>query len=246
MRHVVETMGTVASIELPASAAGVLPAIERDFERIEQRFSRYRDDSEVSLVALDLLDASPELLATYARALDWRSATNGLFTPHRPDGALDLDGIVKAEAIEAAGGLLDAAGCQHWSINVGGDILVRTADEPWITGIADPADRSALLCSIPLSARRRAIATSGSTERGDHIWLGGRLRPADFVQVSVVADDIVTADVLATAIVAGGPDALVDLTDRFDIDVLTVDRAGSLSATPGFRRALEGSLHAAR
>jgi len=239
MRHVFETMGTVASIEQPATSTPVLQEVERAFAALERRFSRYRPDSEVSLVALDLLDASPELLATYGRALDWRAATNGLFTPHRPDGALDLDGIVKAEAIEAAGGLLDGAGCPEWSINVGGDILVRTADAPWVTGIADPADRAALLCSIPLAGRRRAVATSGSTERGDHIWLGGQLLPAEFVQVSVVADDIVTADVLATAIVAGGPDALDDLTDRFDIDVLTVDRAGSLSATPGFRRALE-------
>ena len=85
-----------------------------------------------------------------------------------------------------------------------------------------------------LGGTRRALATSGSAQRGDHIWRGGELAPADFVQVSVMADDIVTADVLATAIVAGGPAALDDITDRWDVDVLTVARNGRLMATPRF------------
>jgi thiamine biosynthesis lipoprotein len=51
----------------------------------------------------------------------------------------------------------------------------------------------------------------------------------------VVADDIITADVLATAIISGGSTALDDLTARFNVDVLTVDREGCLRATPGMR-----------
>ncbi len=235
MRHVFETMGTVASVEGPGE---LMPSIEAVFEHVESRYSLYRPDSELSRIArgdLRLPDASDEIIATYTRALAWRGRTDGAFSPHRPDGILDLNGIVKAEAIERAGAILDAAGCPHWTINVGGDILARSA-EP--IGIVDAHDRRALLCSVVLSDGRRALATSGSAERGDHIWLGGSLAPAHYLQVSVLADDIVTADVLATAIVAGGPSALDELTDRCDIDVLAVDRAGALVATPGFRRAL--------
>lgn len=235
MRHVFETMGTVASVEGPTE---IMPSIEAVFRDIESRFSLYRPDSELSLVArgeLSLPDASAELIASYTRALAWRARTDGAFTPHRPDGTLDLNGIVKAEAIERAGAVLDAAGCPEWTINVGGDILTRSA-EP--VGVVDPHHRDALLCSVVLSDGRRALATSGSAERGDHIWLGGSLSPAHYVQVTVIADDIVTADVLATAIVAGGPASMDDLTDQWDIDVLAVDRAGALVATPGFRRAL--------
>jgi thiamine biosynthesis lipoprotein len=47
----------------------------------------------------------------------------------------------------------------------------------------------------------------------------------------VIADDIVTADVLATAIVAAGPSGLDDVTARFDIDALVVTTEGLL-ATP--------------
>ncbi|MEP6481527.1 MAG: FAD:protein FMN transferase, partial [Rhodoglobus sp.] len=182
--------------------------------------------------------ASAELRATYERAIDWRAATGGLFSPERPDGILDLNGIVKADAIAEAGRALDDSGCPGWSINVGGDILVSPPGGGQVIGIADPDDDGNLLCSITLEGSRRAVATSGSAQRGDHIWLGGSTLPAHFRQVSVVADDIVTADVLATAIVAGGPEALDDLTARWDIDVLTVDRTGDLRATPGFRAAL--------
>lgn len=235
MRHVFETMGTVASIAGPAE---VMPSIESVFEERENRFSLYRTDSELARVAhgeLRLPDASDDLIATYTRALAWRGRTGGVFTPHRPDGVLDLNGIVKAEAIEAAGSVLDAAGCADWTVNVGGDILTRSALP---IGIVDPRNRTSLLCSVVLADGRRALATSGSAERGDHIWLGGSTSPAHFLQVSVLADDIVTADVLATAIAAGGPTTLDDLAERWPVDVLAVDRAGQLLATPGFRRAL--------
>ena len=56
--------------------------------------------------------------------------------------------------------------------------------------------------------------------------------------MSVLAADIVTADVLATAIVAGGRDTLDRSTVSYDIDVLAVDAAGALTATPGFRALL--------
>jgi thiamine biosynthesis lipoprotein len=56
--------------------------------------------------------------------------------------------------------------------------------------------------------------------------------------VSVAAADILTADVLATAIVSGGRAALDEFAERFDVDVLAVQRDGSLLATPGWPRAL--------
>ena len=242
MRHVFRTMGTVASIDIADGDERMLPALELVFETVEQRFSLYRPDSELSRIADGrdtLARASDELRASYARALGWRGLTNGYFSPHRPDGVIDFNGIVKAEAIERAGQALEASGCRDWTINVGGDLLT-TAPTP--LGIVDPATPSSLLCAVALSGSRRALATSGSAERGDHIWLGDRLRPAEFVQVSVLADDIVTADVLATAIVAGGAAALDAITAEWDVDVLTVDRRGDLSATPGFRAAIRAPV----
>jgi thiamine biosynthesis lipoprotein len=68
----------------------------------------------------------------------------------------------------------------------------------------------------------------------DHIWTAGAGR-SDFVQVSVVATDIVTADVLATAIVAGGRPMLDRATDEWELEVLATLPDGGLLGTPGFR-----------
>jgi thiamine biosynthesis lipoprotein len=236
MHQTFETMGTVASLEWRGGRAR-FTAVRDVFEAADQRFSLYRPDSELRQVAdgsLELLDASAELREVYATALGWRGETGGAFTPHRPDGALDLNGIVKAWAMADAG---RALGDGDWCLNVGGDVLVSghaPSGGPWVVGIVDPADRASMLTALPLLGARRAAATSGSAERGDHIWTRGR-EAAEFVQATVVADDMVTADVLATAIISGGSATLDDVTARFDVDVLTVDRESELRATPGMR-----------
>lgn len=254
-RRVFNTMGTTVSL---CVLDGDMPfeTIADLFAAADARFSLYLADSELSLVASGarrLDGSSEELLDAYTAAIGWRNATDGAFNPNRPDGVIDLNGIVKAETMHKAGAALDAAGCANWSLVVGGDLLAsgRAADgSPWQTGIVDPRDRAALICSVPLLGSRRAIATSGSAERGDHIWRGGAQAVAEFSQVTVVADDIVTADVLATAIIAGGRVTLDDVTDRWPVDVLAITPDHALSANPGFsallaaprRRSLRGAV----
>lgn len=245
--HVFPTMGTTVSLRFAGALPGaaVLRSVQAGFDAYDRRFSLYRPDSELSRVArgeLALPRASALLRNSYADALDWRSRTAGAFTPHRPDGVIDLNGIVKAGAMAAVSALLDAAGETDWLLNVGGDILSRGGFDgaPWTIGITDPGDRAGLLCTLTLAAARPAVATSGTAERGEHIW---RLDPhavagaTAFRQVTVLAADIVTADVLATAILAGGRDQLDEATARFAIDVLTVDAAGAIRATPRLQHA---------
>ncbi len=89
-----------------------------------------------------------------------------------------------------------------------GERLARApAAEPWQAGIVDPADRHSP--ARRLSAGRRttgtpALATSGSAERGDHIWRSPAQAQPSSSRSPWPPADIVTADVLATAIVAGG------------------------------------------
>lgn len=242
MRHTFETMGTVASLDVDDCARGAMGAVEQVFRDYDACFSLYRPGSELSRIAagtLALRDSSQWLLDTYAEALIWRQRTSGAFTPHRPDGVIDLNGIVKAQAIRDAGRVLEAASGAGWCLNVGGDVLVSGAgtDAPWRVGIVDPAERTEVLARVELTGSRRAVATSGSAERGDHIWRGGSLDRPEFAQVTVAADDIVTADVLATAIVAGGHAALDGLAQCGEIDVLAVTNVGELFATPGFTSA---------
>lgn len=243
--HVFDTMGTMVSLRFAGSTApaSVLDEVEEAFRVFDERFSLYRPDSEISRMArgeLPLTRASAELREAYADAFDWSRSTGGTFTPHRPDGVIDLSGTVKAKAMEAAARVLESSGETDWMLVAGGDILTRgdLGGPPWRAGIVDPDDRGALLCAVELVGRHTALATSGTAERGEHIWRTGDPRsPQRYRQVTVLADDIVTADVLATALVAGGPARCPELIDRFDIEAITVDYAGHLTATPGLQSA---------
>ena len=246
--HVFDTMGTTVSIRFVSEQRDddVRGRVEAAFASLDRRFSLYRHDAEISRIArgeLSLITSSSSMRDTYAEALDWRRLTDDNFTPHRPDGVIDLSGLIKAKAMDEAAAVLEQAGEVDWLMNAGGDILSRGNDhgEAWRIGIVDPLDRAALLADVALGIGRRALATSGTAERGEHIWR--QRRPADargsttYRQVSVVAGDIVTADVLATAILAGGPQQLDDALDRFDVEVLAVDESGQLVASAGLRHA---------
>ena len=243
--HVFEAMGTVVSLTLPEEkdTAAAVGAVIRCFADFDERYSLYLPDSELSLIArgeLALTASSEELRSTYAASLRWRDETGGAFTPHRPDGTVDLNGTVKALAMQAAADELFCAGFLNWCLNAGGDVLsagYQPDGAVWRVGVVDPADRSALLFAIALNGTRHAVATSGSAERGDHIWSAAAI-DRSYVQVTVVADDIETADVLATAIIAGGPSSLATIVGRWPVDVLTVARDGAMTATPGLATAL--------
>jgi thiamine biosynthesis lipoprotein len=242
--HTFETMGTVVSVRLAddltsGSAQAAVDAVTREFSVRNERFSLYRPDSEASRIArgeLALTDSSQEMRDAYAESLVWRDATGGAFTPHRPDGVVDLSGTVKADALRAAATALRDLGVDTFSINAGGDIVTGglPSDGAWITGIAHPLEPGSVLSVVSVTPGMSSLATSGIAERGEHIWR----RPdtdASFVQATVCADDIMTADVLATAIVAGGSETLDLVTSRGDVGVLVVRADGSLLGNELFR-----------
>jgi len=248
-------MGTVVSLTVPAATgvrttaaeaalAEATGVVERLFVELDARFSLYRPGSEASRVArgeLSLRAASQEYRDRYAEAVEWRLLTEGAFTPERPDGVPDLSGLVKGCAIKEAGAVLHPLGLGDWCLNAGGDVLVAGSPisgsrASWQAGIVDPQDRSTLIAAFPLGGGTSfgALATSGSAERGDHIWTRGS-GPSEFRQVTVAAADIVTADVLATSVVAGGVRMLNRATSGWEVEVLAIRNDGGILATPGFR-----------
>jgi FAD:protein FMN transferase len=236
--HVFRTMGTVASLRTSAPPPrGLLAAVEAVHARVDAVFSLHRPDSPASRVARGELApeaAGPEVAAAFERSERWAAATGGAFTPYAADGSIDLTGIAKALAMEEAERLL-ADAVPGWLLNVGGDVAWRPHGRlaAQVLAIADPADPRGLLCTVPLDGGPRAAATSGTAERGEHIRrTGGR---AELVQATVLAGDVVTADVLATAVVAGGEPQLIEAAARPGVEVLAVTAAGELRCTDGFR-----------
>lgn len=204
-------MGTVASLRIPDRFVDEHPAAVAGVRGVlamyDETYSLYRDESPLSRLArgeATLADLDADIRDTYARAIEWRNRTGGAFTPHRVDDVIDLSGIVKADAIAAGAEVLRANGVTEFSLNVGGDIIVA-GDVEWPTAIGHPTDPAAMLTGVVLNSRWCAIATSGTHDRGEHIWRKVTDGPS-IISATVVSDDIVTSDVWATAIISGGPD----------------------------------------
>ncbi len=228
-RDVVQVMGLPVSVALRGRHAGdevsrvAWAGVQEDLRAADAMFSRYRDDSWVSrhnAGAADLADAPAEVREVLALAEEARIASGGAFDVRRPGDegrvVLDTDGVVKGWAVHRAARHLLALPDTDACLGGGGDLVCWTADpegEPWRIGIEDPRDPTSLVAQVP--CRRGAVATSGTAHRGEHVVDARTGRPPTGVaSVTVVAPDLVAADIDATAAFAHGPGALTWLRSR--------------------------------
>ncbi len=88
------------------------------------------------------------------------------------------------------------------------------------------------------SSNFRAVATSGISERGEHIWRQDKA--AEFIQVSVVGEDLVSSDIWATAIISGGKAAWKKFCENTEGQMVAIGttRQGELISSPGFVKVL--------
>lgn len=216
--HTEDVMGTVVSFtvvagDLPAAAvrAAVADAC-RVLHRADEVFSTWKPDSPVSRLrrgeaALSALP--PEVAEVLALSERARSDSRGWFDPWAMPGGVDPTGLVKGWAVERAAGVLRAAGAAAALVNGGGDLAAFGSPGPglrWRVGIQHPW-RSGALAAI--AALRAAIATSASYERGAHLLDPRTRRPATrAASATVLGPSLALADALATALAAGGDDAL--------------------------------------
>lgn len=234
MRFVETVMGIPMSVDIrdPGDAA---PAAERAFAVLrdaDRRFSAYRPDSEVSRANAsggDVAGRSDDFREVVAIGEAAARASGGAFRIRRPDGTWDLDGVVKGWAAARAARELDAAGVRDYCLNAGGDVAVSGSPgdgRPWTVGIRSPHSPTAMLAA--LSLRSGAVATSGAYERGDHIVDGRDGSPArGLLSATVVADDLTTADVWATAVFALGAAGIPLALQAGARGVLVLDAAGT-------------------
>jgi thiamine biosynthesis lipoprotein len=184
-----------------ARAITVLTAADR-------MFSTYRADSVVSRLNrgdLDLPECPAEVHEVLRLGDLAREESRGAFNIRRKDSGgrlvLDPSGVVKGWAIERAARELDALPATDFCLSGGGDMVCRTkvaTMPPWRIGIEDPSDPRRLIATVPI--RNGAVATSGLTHRGPHIVDArtGQI-PSGLASVTVIAPDLVSADLDATA-----------------------------------------------
>lgn len=176
----------------------------RDVDRV---FSTYRPDSHVCRLdraELSLTACPPEVLEVLALGERWRQESGGAFDVRRrgEDGELHLDpsGVVKGWAVERAARPLRHLDGTDFCLSAGGDMVCVTGPgaAPWRIGIEDPRDPSRVAAVVPVG--NGAVATSGLARRGAHITDARTGRVPSFVaSVTVVASDLVRADLDATA-----------------------------------------------
>ncbi len=217
--RVAHIMGTAIVIEVRDSladdnAAAIDTAIEAAFDHlraVDERFSTYKSDSEVSRLNRGEIDerrCSAQLGTVLEMCEQARVMSDGYFDirGHRPDGEVDPSGLVKGWSVEGAGHILDAAGASAYTINAAGDIFCRGEFEPgapWRIGIRNPWDPQTVIAVV--EARDLAVATSGAYERGDHVVNPHSGHPPDGIaSMTVIGPSLTWADTWATAAFAMG------------------------------------------
>ena len=220
--RLVRTMGTVISIDVRSGTAGAdvdaaLDAAEAVLHDADAMFSTYRPDSWISRLGrrevrpADLPGQVTEVLGLCAEV---EELTDGWFTARwRGNRGLDPTGLVKGWAARRAGRALTARGLVDHCVNAAGDIALAGRPEPdrdWLVGIADPRTTQALLGIVAAGEPTgiRAVATSGTGERGAHVLDPRTGHPVTSVLSATVAGpDAALGDGLATALVAAGASA---------------------------------------
>jgi thiamine biosynthesis lipoprotein len=179
------------------------------FNYIDDKFSTYKDDSEISRInhnELKLEDASKDMKTVFDLADQTRQATDGFFNIYH-HGFYDPSGLVKGWAIDNAAKILSRNGMKNFYIDAGGDIQVfgwNGKAQNWRIGIRNPFDPSQIVKI--LSVTNCGVATSGTYIRGQHIYdpKNDDRQLTDIMSMTVIGPDIYEADRFATAAFAMG------------------------------------------
>lgn len=252
--HHEECMGTVFVFR----GRSDLPKFELDvalneacakLHEADRVFSLYKPESPLSALArgeTSVAKCPQEVSVVWDLCEEWERKTSGYFKSFTPQNTFDPSGLVKTWAAQKAIDVLLISGVTDFTLNAGGDIWLSdylSRDIDWKVAISKPvsiADQEAgVLAVLNLKGTSyRAVCTSGTSERGNHIWHGS---DHDLVQVTVIANDLVTADVWATAAFAEGPRCIERIEKEDGVDVLVIYSDGRIDGSNGFAEVLKAS-----
>jgi thiamine biosynthesis lipoprotein len=164
----------------------------------------------------------------------------------RPGQAINLGGIAKGYAVDAAVKVIRQAGLRDFIVKAGGDLFAagRKGDRQWRVGIQDPrAPHGQIIFDLPVTDQ--AFNTSGDYERFvikdgvryHHILDARTGFPArESRSVTLLAADAFTADALDTAIFAVGPERGLKIVGGIkNLEAVIVDAHNKVHVTPGLK-----------
>ena len=240
-------MGMPITVEtVDAVKTAVLSDIFDYFTAVDNRYSTYKKDSEISLInnGLPKNKFSDEMRTVLELCEQTKQATNGYFDISH-NGKLDPSGLVKGWAIQKAAERLLGHGLTNFYIEAGGDIQAhgRNADNlPWLTGIRNPFNTAELIKTIAITSE--GVATSGTYIRGQHIY--NPLEPDkplnDIESLTVIGPNIYEADRFATAAFAMGSSGIGFIESMADLEGYMVDTNQIATYTSGFEKYVVASV----
>jgi thiamine biosynthesis lipoprotein len=211
------------------------------FQSIDERFSTYKEQSEISLINRHELNpdqASPDMRTVLALAEETRLKTKGYFDVYR-EGTIDPSGLVKGWAIYNAAEEIRQRGFENFYVEAGGDFQVvgkNSLGQNWRVGIRSPFDLHEIVKVLSISDR--GVATSGTYIRGQHNYnpkTPGKLI-TDVVSLTVIGPDITNADCYATAAFAMGRDGIAFIESLAGYEGYMIDKDRRATFTSGFAR----------
>lgn len=212
------------------------------FTGVDEQFSNYKDTSQISQINQGRLPPdkySRQMKNILCLSEETKQQTCGYFDIRTRQGKLDPSGIVKGWAVLNAARLLKRSGVENFCIDAGGDIQFwgeNSQGQSWRVGIRHPFNKSQIVKVLKIG-HNEGVATSGTYERGEHIYNpkdGSPIR--EIVSLTVIGPNIYEADRFATAAFAMGRTGIrfIDQLDGFE--GYLIDKTGIATKTSGFDR----------
>lgn len=236
-------MGMPVTLELvdPWATQQELDSVFDYFERVDDRFSTYKENSEISMInkhQLTVEQSSSEMKAIFALAEQTSRETEGYFDILQ-NGLYDPSGIVKGWAIQNAAKDLRAQGFKNYYVDAGGDVQAvgrNSHGENWRVGIQNPFNMEEIV--KVLSVSDVGVATSGTYIRGQHIYNPkNRNQPiTEILSLTVIGPNIYEADRFATAAFAMGRAGIAFIEGLNGFEGYMIDKDKQATYTSGFER----------
>ena len=201
------------------------------FRYVDEKYSPFKETSEVAKFNRGE-KVSHEMTKILELAQDLKNQTNGYFDIVRPDGKIDPSGIVKGWAIKNAANILKDLGYKKFYVDAGGDAEI--VGKNWKWGIRNPFNKSEIVKVLKLS--NCGIATSGTYERGQHIYnpVGKKSEITDVVSLTVIGPDVYEADKFSTPAFAMGRAGIEFIERQKDLEGYMIDKRAIATMTIGF------------
>jgi thiamine biosynthesis lipoprotein len=219
-QYEIQVWGTVLFLDLGSSSLSegemdsAVQSVKSFVYEVDEVFSTYKDGSFVSRLRRGeiSIDACPaDLQEVWQLCAVARDLTDGAFDPWAVAGGFDPSGYVKGWAADRVAQILLSDGCEQIQVNAAGDLTLRGGvvesgmAGPWKIGVVNPDNRQEVLRIFEITDG--AIATSGTYERGAHIFdphtgtiaIGAK-------SATVLGPDGGLTDALATALMVAGVD----------------------------------------